>query len=43
MSHLFTPYPLRGVTVPNRVWMSPMCMYSAPATGEHVGRPTAGP
>lgn len=40
MSHLFTPYPLRGVTVPNRAWMSPMCMYSAPATGEHVGRPT---
>lgn len=29
MSHLFTPLTVRGVTMPNRVWVSPMCMYSA--------------
>jgi len=29
MSHLFTPLTLRGLTVRNRVWVSPMCMYSA--------------
>lgn len=29
MSHLFTPYTLRGVTLPNRITVSPMCMYSA--------------
>jgi 2,4-dienoyl-CoA reductase-like NADH-dependent reductase (Old Yellow Enzyme family) len=28
MSKLFEPYPLRGVTARNRVWVSPMCMYS---------------
>ena len=26
---IFTPFKLRGVTFPNRVVMSPMCMYSA--------------
>lgn len=25
---LFTPCPLRGVTARNRLWISPMCMYS---------------
>lgn len=29
MSHLFTPIPLRGVTIPNRVFVSPMCQYSS--------------
>ncbi len=29
MTHLFSPLPLRGVTVRNRVWVSPMCQYSA--------------
>ncbi|MCB9412189.1 MAG: NADH:flavin oxidoreductase/NADH oxidase [Actinobacteria bacterium] len=28
-SALFTPLTLRGVTLPNRAWVSPMCMYSA--------------
>ena len=28
MSHLFSPLNLRSVTVPNRIVMSPMCMYS---------------
>jgi 2,4-dienoyl-CoA reductase-like NADH-dependent reductase (Old Yellow Enzyme family) len=27
-THLFTPYSLRGVTVRNRLWVSPMCQYS---------------
>ncbi len=26
--HLFTPLTLRGVTMRNRVWISPMCQYS---------------
>lgn len=29
MSTLFSPLALRGVTIPNRIGMSPMCMYSA--------------
>lgn len=29
MTHLFTPFVLRDVTVRNRVWVAPMCQYSA--------------
>lgn len=29
MSHLFEPLRLRGVTLPNRIAISPMCQYSA--------------
>lgn len=29
MSHLFDPFTLRGTTIRNRVWVSPMCQYSA--------------
>jgi 2,4-dienoyl-CoA reductase-like NADH-dependent reductase (Old Yellow Enzyme family) len=29
MSALFSPFTLRGVTVPNRIVISPMCQYSA--------------
>jgi 2,4-dienoyl-CoA reductase-like NADH-dependent reductase (Old Yellow Enzyme family) len=29
MSHLFTPVRLRGTTLRNRVWVAPMCQYSA--------------
>lgn len=29
MSELFTPLTLRGTTFPNRLWISPMCQYSA--------------
>ncbi|WP_404438846.1 NADH:flavin oxidoreductase/NADH oxidase [Microbacterium aerolatum] len=29
MSLLFSPFSLRSVTFPNRLWVSPMCMYSA--------------
>ena len=40
MSQLFTPITLRGLTIPNRVWMAPMCTYSAPAEGPDAGAPT---
>jgi hypothetical protein len=26
---LFTPLQIRGITMPNRIWVSPMCQYSA--------------
>jgi len=29
MSPLFTPFSLRGLTLPNRIVISPMCQYSA--------------
>ncbi|OZM73364.1 oxidoreductase [Amycolatopsis antarctica] len=29
MSRLFEPISVRGLTVPNRVWVSPMCQYSS--------------
>lgn len=28
MSRLFEPIEIRGVTIPNRIWLSPMCQYS---------------
>ncbi|MFI9209603.1 NADH:flavin oxidoreductase/NADH oxidase [Streptomyces sp. NPDC053253] len=34
---LFQPYTLRSLTVPNRVWMAPMCQYSAEMTGPNAG------
>ncbi|MFG2874250.1 NADH:flavin oxidoreductase/NADH oxidase [Streptomyces sp. NPDC048337] len=34
---LFAPYTLRSVTIPNRVWMAPMCQYSAEAFGPNAG------
>ncbi|MER6300152.1 NADH:flavin oxidoreductase/NADH oxidase [Kitasatospora sp. NPDC001539] len=37
---LFTPITLRELTVPNRVWMPPMCQYSAAPDGEAAGAPT---
>ncbi|MFJ9692597.1 NADH:flavin oxidoreductase/NADH oxidase [Kitasatospora sp. NPDC101183] len=39
-SALFTPLTLRGVTAPNRVWMPPMCQYSAAPGGDAVGAAT---
>ncbi|WP_037158270.1 NADH:flavin oxidoreductase/NADH oxidase [Rhodococcoides fascians] len=39
MSALFEPLTLRGVTFPNRVWMAPMCQYSAAKEGGDVGVP----
>src|SRR5688572_32831694 len=29
MPHLFEPFTLRGVTFPNRIFVSPMCQYSS--------------
>ncbi|MFG2593878.1 NADH:flavin oxidoreductase/NADH oxidase [Streptomyces sp. NPDC048438] len=37
MSALFEPYALRSLTVPNRVWMAPMCQYSAETSGPEAG------
>ncbi|MGW5661409.1 NADH:flavin oxidoreductase/NADH oxidase [Streptomyces sp. NPDC003758] len=40
MSALFEPLTLRDVTVPNRLWMPPMCQYSAAPEGPATGAPT---
>ncbi|WP_320784061.1 NADH:flavin oxidoreductase/NADH oxidase [Streptomyces sp. CRN 30] len=40
MSALFEPYTLRELTIPNRVWMPPMCQYSAAPEGPGAGAPT---
>ncbi|MGW1717402.1 NADH:flavin oxidoreductase/NADH oxidase [Streptomyces sp. NPDC002156] len=39
MSALFAPYRLRDLTIPNRVWMPPMCQYSAAPEGPETGAP----
>ncbi|MEV0259302.1 NADH:flavin oxidoreductase/NADH oxidase [Streptomyces sp. NPDC050732] len=39
MSALFEPYTLRSLTIPNRVWMPPMCQYSAAPDGPGAGAP----
>ncbi len=39
MSALFEPYTLRSLTIANRVWMAPMCQYSAAPEGPHQGAP----
>ncbi|WP_219517329.1 NADH:flavin oxidoreductase/NADH oxidase [Nonomuraea ceibae] len=36
---LFDPITLRSLTIPNRAWMSPMCMYSAAPAGPDTGVP----
>ncbi|TXS44589.1 NADH:flavin oxidoreductase/NADH oxidase [Streptomyces sp. t39] len=37
MSALFEPFTLRSLTIPNRVWMAPMCQYSAETSGPGAG------
>ncbi|KIQ67109.1 oxidoreductase [Kitasatospora griseola] len=37
MSALFEPITLRSLTIPNRIWLSPMCMYSAADEGPETG------
>jgi 2,4-dienoyl-CoA reductase-like NADH-dependent reductase (Old Yellow Enzyme family) len=37
VSALFEPYTLRSLTIPNRVWMAPMCQYSAEVFGPNAG------
>ncbi|CAL9369622.1 NADH:flavin oxidoreductase/NADH oxidase [Streptomyces sp. enrichment culture] len=39
MSALFEPFTLRDLTIPNRVWMAPMCQYSAAPDGPEAGVP----
>lgn len=39
MSALFEPITLRSLTVPNRLWMAPMCQYSAAPEGPAEGVP----
>ncbi|QGN32900.1 NADH:flavin oxidoreductase/NADH oxidase [Microlunatus sp. Gsoil 973] len=39
MSVLFEPYRLRSLTVKNRVWVAPMCQYSAEPSGPGTGVP----
>jgi 2,4-dienoyl-CoA reductase-like NADH-dependent reductase (Old Yellow Enzyme family) len=39
MSALFQPFTLREATIPNRVWMAPMCQYSAESEGPGTGTP----
>ncbi|MEU9102181.1 NADH:flavin oxidoreductase/NADH oxidase [Streptomyces sp. NPDC048361] len=36
-SALFEPCTLRSLTIPNRVWMAPMCQYSAEVFGPNAG------
>ncbi|MDN3025793.1 NADH:flavin oxidoreductase/NADH oxidase [Streptomyces sp. S.PB5] len=36
---LFEPFTLRELTIPNRVWMPPMCQYSAAHEGPLTGAP----
>lgn len=40
MAELFEPLELRKLTIPNRVWMSPMCTYAADPAPSLAGRPT---
>lgn len=41
MNTLFSPLRLRDLDIPNRVWMAPMCTFSADADGDAMGVPTA--
>jgi 2,4-dienoyl-CoA reductase-like NADH-dependent reductase (Old Yellow Enzyme family) len=41
VSALFEPLTLRSLTLRNRVWMAPMCQYSAADGGEDEGAPNA--
>ncbi len=40
MTTPFSPVRLRDLDIPNRLWMSPMCTYSAEPEGPAVGAPT---
>jgi 2,4-dienoyl-CoA reductase-like NADH-dependent reductase (Old Yellow Enzyme family) len=41
VAKLFDPITLRGVTIRNRLWLPPMCQYSADAEGNHAAHPNA--
>ncbi|WP_113702671.1 NADH:flavin oxidoreductase/NADH oxidase [Nonomuraea lactucae] len=36
---LFEPIALRSLTIPNRIWMAPMCQYTAATDGPEAGAP----
>ncbi len=36
---LFQPFELRGATMRNRLWVAPMCQYSAASHGDDIGVP----
>lgn len=36
---LFQPFTLRALEIRNRLWVPPMCQYSAAADGDHQGAP----
>lgn len=40
MTTLFDPIRIRGLEIPNRVWMSPMCTYTADPQPGEAGTPT---
>jgi 2,4-dienoyl-CoA reductase-like NADH-dependent reductase (Old Yellow Enzyme family) len=40
MPHLFQPIALRELEVCTRIWMAPMCQYSAASDGPDTGAPT---
>lgn len=40
MPRAFDPIRIRDLSIPNRVWMSPMCTYSAAPAGALAGVPT---
>ena len=39
-ARLFEPVTVGSLEIPNRMWMPPMCQYSARALGPEMGRPT---
>lgn len=39
MRALFEPWTVRSLTIPNRIWMAPMCQYSAEVSGPDTGVP----
>ena len=40
MTRLFDPITLRGLTIPNRIWMSPMMQFSSDPSGPETGAAT---
>lgn len=40
MTQLFDPITLRGLTIPNRIWMSPMMQFSSYPSGPETGAAT---
>ncbi|QPK81478.1 NADH:flavin oxidoreductase/NADH oxidase [Schaalia sp. ZJ405] len=40
-SLLFSPITVGGIDIPHRLWMPPMCQYSAAASGDELGRPNS--